>query len=97
MTCIEKLPPLPSTLRYLYCHNTPITELPELPSSLNKLNCSNTQIKKHPFIPFNVEYLQFNNTPFEHFDKEYNKLREMKQNNIDEDERVYEPQVCKVK
>ena len=60
---ITSLPPLPKSLKYLDCKDTPLTELPVLPNSLKRLWCENTQITKLPILPDSLGILSCTDTP----------------------------------
>ncbi len=61
-TQLTKLPPLPSTVKFLNFAGLEITELPPLPSSLKFLICSSTLITELPPLPSSIMMLICSNT-----------------------------------
>ena len=59
---VKELPPLPASLRRLYCGGTQLSVLPPLPASLHTLCCSNTQITALPSLPASLQFLDCSHT-----------------------------------
>jgi Leucine-rich repeat (LRR) protein len=51
------LPPLPETLKILYCHSNQLTSLPPLPKTLKKLYCGINKLSSLPPLPETLETL----------------------------------------
>jgi Leucine-rich repeat (LRR) protein len=64
---LEKIPELPSNLRYLDCSHNKLKKLPQLPSKLVHLCCSYNYLKKLPELPSDILIL----------DVKYNYLTEL--------------------
>ena len=60
---LTSLPPLPASLKVLYCSNTPLSTLPELPASLQELVCFKTPLTTLPELPASLKDLCCYNCP----------------------------------
>jgi hypothetical protein len=59
------LPPIPNTVRILYCNDNQLTQLPELPGGLVHLYCNRNQLTRLPELPNSLQRLVCFNNPFE--------------------------------
>jgi len=54
-------PSLPTSLKYLFCHNNRLTSLPKLPNSLLELYCHNNRLTSLSKLPNSLEELYCSN------------------------------------
>jgi len=56
---LTKLPPLPSSLKELFCEVNDLTKLPSLPPSLEVLDCFDNHLTSLPSLPPSLEELHW--------------------------------------